>query len=62
LLKLQKTQAETKTKQTETEAALAQTEAEAGPSVPIEMEPADSKEKTTEQIASEKIEAPAPEA
>jgi hypothetical protein len=57
-----KTQAETKTKQTETEAALAQTEAEAGPSVPIEMEPADSKEKTTEQIASEKIEAPAPEA
>jgi hypothetical protein len=40
-----KTQAETKTRQAETEAALAQTEAEAGPSVPIEMELADPKEK-----------------
>jgi hypothetical protein len=32
------------------------------PSVPTEMEPAEPKEKMTEQIASEKIEAPAPEA
>jgi hypothetical protein len=57
-----KTQAEAKTGQAETEAAKAQTEAEAGPSVSTEMEPAEPKEKTTEQIASEKIEAPAPEA
>ena len=57
-----KMQAETKTRQTEIVAALAQTEAEAGPLVPTEMEPADPKEKTTERIASEKIEAPAPEA
>jgi hypothetical protein len=57
-----KTQAEAKTGQAETEDAQAHTEAEAGPSVPTEMEPAEPKEKTTEQIASEKIEAPAPEA
>jgi hypothetical protein len=57
-----KMQTETKTRQIEIVAALAQTEAEAGPSVPTEMEPADPKEKMTEQIASEKIEAPAPEA
>jgi hypothetical protein len=57
-----KTQDEAKTRQAETEAAQAQTEAEAGPSVPTEMEPAEPKEKMTEQIASEKIEAPAPEA
>jgi hypothetical protein len=57
-----KTQAKTKTRQAETEAALAQTEVEFGPSVPTEMEPADPKEETTEQIASKKIEAPAPEA
>ena len=57
-----KTQAETKTRQVETEAALAQTEAEAGPSVPTEMELAEPKEKTTERVASDKIEAPAPEA
>jgi hypothetical protein len=56
-----KTQAEAKTRQAETEAAQAQTEAEAGPLVPTEMDPADPKEKSTEQIASEKIEAPAPE-
>jgi hypothetical protein len=53
-----KTQAEAKTGQAETEAAKAQTEAEAGPSVPTEMEPAEPKEKMTELIASEKIEAP----
>jgi hypothetical protein len=57
-----KMQAETKTRQAETEVALAQTEAEAGPSVPTEMEPIDPKEKTTEQIAFEKIEAPSLEA
>jgi hypothetical protein len=57
-----KTQAEAKTGQAETEVAQAQTEAEAGPSVPIEMEPAEPKEKMTERIASEKIEAPTPEA
>jgi hypothetical protein len=57
-----KTQAKAKTRQAETEAVQTQTEAEAGPSVPTEMEPADPKEKTTEQIASEKIEALAPEA
>jgi hypothetical protein len=62
-------QAEAKTGQTGAEATQVQDEveatqaqAEAGPSVPTEMEPADPKEKTTEQIASEKIEAPAPEA
>jgi hypothetical protein len=57
-----KTQAETKTGQAETEVAQTQTEAEAGPSVPNEMEPAKPKEKTTEQITFENIEAPAPEA
>src|SRR5688572_25117309 len=40
----------------------AQAEAEAGPSVPTETEPAAPEEKTIEQIAPEKIEAPAPEA
>ena len=57
-----KTQAEAKTGQAETEAVKTQTEVKAGPSVPNEMEPTEPKEKTTEQIASEKIEAPAPEA
>jgi hypothetical protein len=57
-----KTQAAAKIGQAETEAAQAQTEAEAGPSVPTEMKPAELKEKTTERIASKKIEAPAPEA
>ena len=57
-----KTQAEAKNGQAEIEDAQAQTEAETGPLVPTEMEPAEPKEKTTERIASEKIEAPAPEA
>jgi hypothetical protein len=60
--KTTKTQAEAKTRQAEAEAAQAQTEAEVGPSVPTKMEPTNPKEKTTEQIASEKIKAPAPEA
>jgi hypothetical protein len=55
-------QAETKTRQAETEAALIQAETEAGPSVPITTKLAASEEKATEQISSEKIEAPAPEA
>jgi hypothetical protein len=57
-----KMQAEAKTRQAETKAAQAQTEAEAGPPAPTEMEPVDPKEKTTERIASKKIEASAPEA
>jgi hypothetical protein len=57
-----KTQAEAKTSQAEAEAAQVQTEAEVGPSVPTESEPTALEEKTTGQIASEKIEAPPPEA
>jgi hypothetical protein len=57
-----KTQAEAKTGQAKAEAAQVQTEAEAWPSVPTETEPAVPEEKTTKQIASEKIEAPAAEA
>jgi hypothetical protein len=57
-----KTQAETKTGQAEAEAAQVQTEAEVGPSVPTKTEPAAPEEKTTEQIASENIKAPAPKA
>jgi hypothetical protein len=55
-----KSQAETETRQAE--AAQVQAEAKAGPSVPTETEPAAVEEKATEQIASEKIETPAPEA
>jgi hypothetical protein len=50
------------TKQTEVETATIQAETEAGPSAPTEMQPADPKEKSTERIATEKLEAPAPEA
>ena len=57
-----KAQPEADTKQAEVEAATIQAETEAGPSVPTEMEPADPKEKSTERIATEKIEAPGPEA
>jgi hypothetical protein len=57
-----KTQAEAKIGQAETKVAQAQTKAEAGNSVPTEMEPTDPKEKTTVQIASEKIETPTLEA
>jgi hypothetical protein len=55
-----KSQAETETRQAE--AAQVQAEAEARPSVPTETEPAALEEKVTEQIASEKIETPAPKA
>jgi hypothetical protein len=57
-----KAQPEAETKQAEIEAATIQAEAEAGPSVPTEMERADPKEKSTEQIATGKTEAPGPEA
>jgi hypothetical protein len=57
-----KAQPEDNTKQDEVEAAIIQAETEAGPSVPTEMERADPKEKSTERIATEKIEAPGPEA
>jgi hypothetical protein len=55
-----KSQAGTETRQAE--AAQVQAEAEAGPSVPTETEPTALEEKKTEQIASEKIETPAPKA
>jgi hypothetical protein len=48
--------------QAEAETGQSQAEAKAGPSMPTETEPVAPKEKTTEQIAPEKIEAPAPEA
>jgi hypothetical protein len=57
-----KMQAEAETGQAEAEATQAQAKAEAGPSVPTETEPVAPEEETTEQIAPEKIEAPAPEA
>jgi hypothetical protein len=57
-----KVQPEFDTKQAEIEAATIQAETEAGPSVPNGMELADPKEKSTEWIATEKIEAPGPEA
>jgi hypothetical protein len=57
-----KAQPEVDSKPAEIEAATIQAETEAGPSVPTEMERADPKEKSTEQIATEKIEAPGPEA
>jgi hypothetical protein len=53
---------ETEAKQAETEATQIQAETEARPSVPIATKPVVSEEKATEQIASETIEAPAPEA
>ena len=56
------TKSQTKTEARQAEAAQVQAEAEAGPSVPTETEPAAVEEKATEQIASEKIETPAPEA
>jgi hypothetical protein len=62
IAKAAKTQVEAETRQVETEAMQAQAEAEAGPSVPTEAEPAVPEERTTEQIAPEKIEASAPEA
>jgi hypothetical protein len=57
-----KAQPEANTKQAEVEATTIQAETEAGPSVPTEMERADPKEKSTERIATKKIEAPGPKA
>jgi hypothetical protein len=57
-----KAQPEADSKQVEIEAATIQAETEAGPSVPTEMVRADPKEKSTKRIATEKIEAPGPEA
>ena len=57
-----KAQPEADTKQAEVGAATIHAETEAGPSVPTEMECADPKEKSTEQIAAEKTEAPDSEA
>jgi hypothetical protein len=57
-----KAQLKADTKQAEVKAATIQTKTEAGPSVPTEMERADPKEKSTERIATEKIEALGPEA
>jgi hypothetical protein len=55
-----KSQAETETRQAES--AQVQAEAEAGPSVPTDTEPVVLEEKATEQVASEKVETPTPEA
>jgi hypothetical protein len=55
-----KSHADTKTRQAE--AAQVQVEAKAGPSVPTETDHVVVEEKATEQIASEKVETPAPEA
>jgi hypothetical protein len=57
-----KSQAEAETGLAEAGATQAQADAKAGPSMPTEMGLANPKEKMTEQIASEKIEASAPEA
>jgi hypothetical protein len=57
-----KSQAEAETRHAEAEVAQIQAKAEAGPSVPTETEPVVLEEKATEQIATEKIENPVPEA
>jgi hypothetical protein len=57
-----KAQPEADSKQAEIEAATIQAKTEAGPSVPTEMERGDPKEKSTERIATKKIESPGPEA
>jgi hypothetical protein len=57
-----KAQPKAETKQAGVEAAIIQVETEAGPSIPTEMELVDPKEKSTEQIATGKTEAPGPEA
>jgi hypothetical protein len=62
IVEASKAQPEAETKQAGVEAATIQAETEAGPSVPTKMECADPKEKSTEQIATGKIEAPGPEA
>jgi hypothetical protein len=61
IVEASKAQPEAETKQAEVEAATIQAETEARPSVPTEMERADIKEKSTEQIATGKTEASGPE-
>jgi hypothetical protein len=56
------TKSQTKTEARQAEAAQVQAEAEAGPSVPTETGHAVVEEMATKQIASEKVETPAPEA
>jgi hypothetical protein len=57
-----KAQPEADPKETEIKAATIQAKTKAWPSMPTEMEHVDPKEKSTERIATEKIEAPGPEA
>jgi hypothetical protein len=62
IVETSKAQPEAETKQAEVEAATIQAETEARPSEPTETEPAIVEEEATEQISSEKVEAPASEA
>jgi hypothetical protein len=62
IVEASKAQPKAETKQAEVKTATIQVETEAGPSVSTETEPAVVEEKATEQIASEKVETPAPEA
>jgi hypothetical protein len=62
IVEASKAQPKAETKQAEVEAATIQAETEAGPSVPTKIEPIVVEEKATEQIASEKVETPAPKA
>jgi hypothetical protein len=62
IVKVTKAQPKADTKQVEVETSTIQAEAETGRLEPIGMEPADPKEKSAEQIATERIKAPAPEA
>jgi hypothetical protein len=57
-----KTKSQTETETRQAKATQVQAEAEARPSVPTETEPSIVEEKATEQIASEKVKTPAPEA
>jgi hypothetical protein len=62
IVETSKAQPEAETKQAEVEAVVIQSETEAGPSEPTETESAVVEEKATEQVAPEKVEAPASEA
>jgi hypothetical protein len=62
IVEASKVQPKAETKQAEVEAATIQAETEAGPLVPAEMERADPKEKSTEQITTGTTEAPGPKA
>jgi hypothetical protein len=62
IVEASRAQPEAETKQAEVEATVIQAETEAGPSKPTETEPVKIEEKATEQIASERVVTPAPEA